>query len=346
MDPLSDVLRVTRLTSAVFFTSRLTAPWAVTSPPTRELGRILRLRTECISLFHVVAEGRFWISLDGGVPVEVEAGSIVVLPHGSAHEMTSRAGLDARPVAGLLARLPLDQVPHVEYGGGGAASRLVCGYLECEQRFTPLLGALPQLLLIQADGGMLTVGPAGAHRLARDGWGEGEGWLRAMLEHTVREANADRPGSPAMLARLTELLFVAVLRRYMEGLPPSGTGWLAAVRDRDVGRALQLLHREPERAWTVDALAREVHLSRSALAQRFTALVGEPPMHYLTTWRMLLARQLLQSRRMSTAQVARRVGYRSELGFHRAFKRIVGMPPAAWRSSRAGLVAPGKAPQI
>ncbi len=335
MDPLSNVLRVTRLTSALFFTARLRGPWAVASPPTAELGRLLRLRTECISLFHVVAEGRCHIGLDHGAPVEVGAGSIVLFPHGSAHFMASQPGLAPRPVAGLLARLPLEDVPHVEHGRDGPATRLVCGYLECEQRFAPLMGALPEMLLVRASGKMLGGGPAAEPLDGAGGRAEGEVWLRAMLEHTVREAGADRPGAPAMLARLTELLFVAILRRVMERLPAHGTGWLAAVRDPDVGRALRLMHAAPERAWTVEALAREAHLSRSALAQRFSALVGESPMRYLTTWRMLVARRLLRERRLSTAQVARRVGYGSEVAFQRAFKRVVGATPAAWRRAQA-----------
>ena len=155
----------------------------------------------------------------------------------------------------------------------------------------------------------------------------------------VRESSAFRPGAESMLAKLSELMFVEAMRRYVGTLPPDGKGWLAGVRDAQVGRALALLHGDPGRAWTVDDLGREVALSRSALAERFTALVGEPPIQYLMRWRLALAAQMLRAGRDAVGRVAERTGYESEAAFSRAFKREFGMPPAAWR--RGGPQAAG-----
>ncbi len=177
----------------------------------------------------------------------------------------------------------------------------------------PLLEALPRLLRIPIGDG-----PAAA-------------LLRELLRVGVRESSASRPGAESMLAKLSELMFVEAMRRYVENLPPEGKGWLAGVRDSQIGRALALLHGEPGKAWTVDELAREVALSRSALAERFTALVGEPPIQYLMRWRLALAAQALRSGNRAIARVAEETGYESESAFNRAFKREFGMPPAAWR---------------
>ena len=332
MDLLSDVLSATRLTGAVFFTSRLSAPWAISSPPPNQLGRTLRVRAECISLFHLVTEGCCWIALDGRAPVQVDEGTVIIFPRGNAHVMTSDPGLQPHPVAPLLARLPREPIPHVDMGGGGDVSRLVCGYLQCEYQFTPLMGALPHMLLVRATGETLAT-HAGDGALVRGRVIDEDEWLRAMLARTAREADSERPGSSVMVARLAELLLVAVLRGYVERLPSNASGWLAAVADPEVGRALQLLHGDPARPWTVQSLARDAGLSRSALAQRFTMLVGEPPMRYLAGWRMWLARRLLRETSLSPAQIAARVGYASEIAFYKAFKRVVGVPPVAWRST-------------
>ena len=211
------------------------------------------------------------------------------------------------------------QLFHMRHGGGGAATRFVCGYLALSHSvFRPLLEALPPALCIP-----LGDGPAAA-------------LLRELFRAGVRESSALRPGAGSMLAKLAELLFVEALRRYIERLPPGGLGWLAGVRDPHVGRALALLHAEPGRAWTVDELARGAALSRSALAERFSALVGEPPIQYLLRWRLALAAQALRAGRDAVSRVAERSGYESEAAFSRAFKREFGMPPAAWRRARPG----------
>jgi AraC-like DNA-binding protein len=204
----------------------------------------------------------------------------------------------------------------MRHGGGGAATRFVCGYLACSRSLCrPLLDALPRVLRIPIGDG-----PAAA-------------LLRELLRVGVRESSASRPGTESMLAKLSELMFVEAMRRYAENLPPEGKGWLAGVRDAHIGRALALLHGEPGKAWTVDELARKVALSRSVLAERFAALVGEPPMQYLMRWRLALAAQTLRSSGEAVARVAERSGYESEAAFNRAFKREFGMPPAAWRKA-------------
>jgi transcriptional regulator GlxA family with amidase domain len=207
----------------------------------------------------------------------------------------------------------------LRHGGGGAVTRFVCGYLACSRSVSrPLLEALPRVVHIpMGDGPAATL-------------------MQELVRAGVLESVAARAGAGSMLAKLAELMFVEALRRYVEGLPPEGRGWLAGVRDAQVGRALSLMHAAPDKAWTVDKLARQVALSRSALAERFSALVGESPIQYLIRWRLALAAQMLRSGRDAVARVAERSGYESEAAFNRAFKREFGMPPAAWRKAGPG----------
>ncbi len=334
MDVLSDVLRVVRLTSAVFFTARFSSPWSIASPPSDQLARSLRLRAESIALFHVLVEGECWVSMDGGASLRMEAGDVIIFPNGDAHVMTSHVGARPLPIGSLLPPQPSEEIPQLDHGGGGATSRFVCGYLQCDQRFNPLIGALPTTLCVR---GRTSASPPGEGTAECPGTVviEADGWLASTLQHTVEEADGMHPGSSAMLVRLTELLYVEVLRRHMQRLPAGDTGWLAGVRDPEVGRALRLLHAHPERQWKVEDLAREVGVSRSGLAQRFTELAGEAPMRYLTGWRIQLAKHLMLQAGLPIAEVADRVGYESEAAFNRAFKRHVGEPPAAWRKRRS-----------
>jgi AraC family transcriptional regulator, alkane utilization regulator len=220
----------------------------------------------------------------------------------------------------------------LSYGGGGPSSRFVCGYLNYDQRFTPLVEALPTILAVRARDEYSTIDAldaAGCRTLAVP---QGSGtWLGTTLKFTINEARSARPGNAAMLGRLTELMFVEIIREYMHRLPASHGGWLAGLNDAAVGKALRLMHTNPVRDWTVDDLAREVAVSRSVLAQRFTELVGETPMRYLANWRMQLAKQLMREGTRNIQEVATRVGYESEAAFNRAFKRTTGSPPAAWR---------------
>lgn len=346
MDVLSDVLRVIRLAGSVFFTARLYEPWAFASASGEELAELMIPEAECLTLFHIVAEGEFWLSREGQPPVHVRSGEAVIVPHADAHVMGSDPRLTPEPITPVLSGLPDEGVPegipHVDSGGEGRPCRLICGYLHCGQRFNPLLGALPRVLLVRRANGAVLVGPPTDDvgvgtggpdaRVLRPGEAD---WLETTLRFTMEEAEKRRSGGGAMLARLTEILFVEVVRTYMEQMPSGHSGWLAGVRDPEVGRALQLLHARPEQGWTVESLAREVGKSRSALAQRFVDLVGTPPMRYLSEWRMQLAKRLMRRPGLGTAEVASRVGYGSEAAFNRAFKRHVGEPPATWRSQQA-----------
>jgi len=346
MDPLSDVLRVVRLGSSVFFSACLAAPWAVSSPEAEDLARALHLRPDCLSLFHLVAGGHCWVTAPGIEPLEVGAGAIVIFPHADPHAMMSTPGLETRPLTEVMPsvlRPAGETVPRFELGRGSDRVRLVCGYLRCDQRFNPLAGALPTLLIADPPRGELralsTCRGERRLQLRRGAADSPRSWLERTFRYTVEEAEARRPGGGEMLSRLTELLYVAVLRQYMEQAEPHEGDWLGGVNDPHVGRALRLMHEHPSRKWTVTTLARECGLSRSALGRRFRLLVGQPPMRYLARWRIELARTMLRNPMLSIAQISSRVGFDSTVAFHHAFKRETGRPPAAWRDSRTGLRA-------
>lgn len=272
-------------------------------------------------IFHFLTEGRCRMRLaDGTETLEVDTGDLVLLPHDDRHLIGS--DLRLAPVDMESAQLFAADAARgadlaaLRHGGGGTATHFVCGYVACNRSvLRPLLDALPRMLRIPV------------------GDGQAAGLLRELVRAGVSESTAMRPGGASMLAKLAELLFVEALRRYVESLPPRGRGWLAGVRDAHVGRALALLHGDPARAWTVDELAREVALSRSALAERFVALVGDSPMQYLTRWRLALAAQTLRANGTTVARVAERSGYESEAAFCRAFKREFGVSPTAWRKA-------------
>jgi AraC-like DNA-binding protein len=237
--------------------------------------------------------------------------------------------------------MPSDGIAEVVGGSIGEMTQLICGYLHCDQRFNPLIGALPDVMVVHPnhDGRAVETEAATEMEIVRARTLASSAalaippgdWLETTLRHTVEEALGERPGNTDMLARLSEILFVEVVRRYMQQLPAAQHGWLAGVSDPVVGHALRLLHARPEHAWTVEDLARAVAVSRSTLAHRFTALIGETPMHYLAAWRIQLAKYLLKQTNLNLVEVALRVGYESDVAFNRAFKRHVGQPPAAWR---------------
>ncbi len=322
MDALSDVLKSVRLEGAVYLNAEFTAPWCVQAKFGLASVRARLAGAEHVVFFHFLTEGGCRVRLaDGGDTLDVEAGDLVLFLHEDRHVMGSDLHLAPVETASLIRAEDAAQAEFIQlrHGGGGAATRFVCGYLACSRSLCrPLLGALPRVLRIP-------IGDGPASTL-----------LRELLRTGVRESSESRPGTTSMLAKLSELMFVEAMRRYVEDLPPEGQGWLAGVRDAHVGQALTLLHGDPGRAWTVDELARRVALSRSALAERFAALVGEPPMQYLTRWRLALAAQALRSSGEAIARVAGRSGYESEASFNRAFKREFGMPPAAWRKAAPG----------
>ena len=280
--------------------------------------------TECFTLFHVLAEGSCWVKVKDEPPLKMEPGDVLVVPQGDEHVMGSDLAQKPVPMKVLLPDIPWPGMPNVIHGGGGEVARFVCGYLHCDQRFNPLFSTLPRLLCVRSREGSVVLEPVGAENMSspRSVPFHAGMWLNTTLHYLVKEAQAQSSSNQLMLARLTELMFVEVLRHYMQELPPDRKGWLAGLKDPYINRAITLLHEQPAQAWTVEDLARAAGLSRSALAGRFTDLIGESPMRYLTGWRMHLARQLLCEGHRSLAEVAERVGYESEYAFNRAFKFI------------------------
>lgn len=312
-DVLSDVLQAVRLQGAVFYTVEASAPWVALSPAAREVARLMP-GADHVMEFHLLVEGECWASLVGGKPELARAGDVLVYPQGDAHVFRSAPGL-ALP----LPSLPPDAMPSLpimlRFGEGAPDARFICGYLACDARpFNPLLEALPRMMRVPARAGADPMGD----------------FMRIAAAETERA----RWGSSVLRARLAEMLFVATVRRHLEALPEGTSGWFAGLRDPHVGRALGLLHARPAEPWTAEALAREVGLSRTVLHERFAALVGKPPMHYLGLWRMQLAASRLAHGTEKLSAIALDVGYESEAAFNRAFKRLVGVPPAAWRRER------------
>ncbi|MFM0339788.1 AraC family transcriptional regulator [Paraburkholderia fungorum] len=323
MDALSDVLRFVRLGGAVYLNGDFTAPWCVVGEVTQELCATFLPRAERIVSYHLITEGSCRARLvdDPSSTIHLEAGELLVVPQGEAHLMGSSLELAPAPADDMLSRymkMAPGEVMELSYGGGGAHTRLICGFLACDDTLTnPVLSALPRIFKVD-----MRNDPQSA-------------WLESSLKLAAAEAAEWRVGSAIVLARLSELLFVEAVRRCIDALPDDRKGWLAGVSDRFVGRALALLHAQSAHNWTVDELARKVGLSRSALAQRFTQLIGQPPMQYLARWRLQLAAQELRSGTRSVAAVGQHVGYESEAAFNRAFKREFGMPPASWRRNQA-----------
>jgi len=265
------------------------------------------------------------------------SGDVIVFPRGDQHTMRTHGTATAMPITSIFSPGKQDEPPQLSYGGGGRASQFVCGYLNCDQRFSPLVEALPTMLVVRSRDDYSTIEAVDATGSRASVVPPGSGtWLGTTLKFTISEARAARPGNTAMVGRLTELMFVEILREYMHRLPQNQGGWLGGLNDPHVGKVLRLLHANPVHDWTVDELAREVAVSRSVLAQRFTELVGETPMRYLANWRMQLAKQMMREGAHSIQEVATRVGYDSEAAFNRAFKRATGSPPATWRKGALG----------
>ncbi len=339
MDILSDVLRVVRLSGAVFFTAEFSSPWAIDSPNPELLASIVLPHAECMVLFHILTEGECFVLCKTYPSVKVEMGDVIIFPHGEPHTMCSHPGTKATPIRAVFSQSSLDATPQVTFGGGGRKCRFICGYLNCDQRFNPLVSALPTMLVVRSSNDYAVVEAIDHNgtRPAQVPQGSGT-WLGTTLKFTINEAKAARPGNAAMLGRLTELMFVEILRQYMQQLPPGQRGWLAGLNDVHVGKVLRLMHANPAHDWTVPELAHEAGISRSALAERFTQLIGESPMRYLARWRVQLAKQMLRDGDSSIAEIAARIGYESEAAFNRAFKRSAGSPPASWRKHAASAI--------
>jgi AraC-like DNA-binding protein len=319
-DPLADVLTSVRLTGSVFFRVECAPPWVAEAPPSSAIAGQVMPGVDHVIEFHAITRGRCVGGIVGEAPTGLEAGDVICFPHGDPHVLASAPGLRATPDLTSYARPQDAPLPfRVRYGTGPAEVELVCGFFGCDARpFNPLLAALPRVLR------------------ASDRDGPRSGWLSRFVEVAEAESRSPGPGGEGVLSRISELMFVELVRRHVEALPPNRSGWLAGLRDPHVGRALTALHASPGDAWTVDGLARAVGLARSSLAERFAALIGEPPMQYLTRWRMQVAAGLLATTHDGVAAIGARVGYASEAAFNRAFKKSVGVPPATWRRRRAG----------
>ena len=319
MDVLSDVLRAVRLTGAVFFDVEASAPWVASTPAAKKIATSVMPEAEHVIMFHVVTSGGCWAELeDNSVPpLRLSAGDIVVVAMGDPHVFCSTPGLRAPANLNIYYRPTDRQLPFQisPPGGGGERTRFACGYLGCDARpYNPVLQALPRIL--HARGA------------------EGAGCMAQLIRTAIDETATYRSGGETVLSKLAELMFVEVVRRYIDTLPKESIGWLSGLRDAHIGRALALMHGRPADAWTLERLAHEVGLSRSVFADRFVHFVQETPVHYLTRWRMQLAARLLERQGVGLAQVATEVGYESEAAFSRAFKKCVGAPPGAWRRGR------------
>ncbi|MES2149605.1 MAG: AraC family transcriptional regulator [Pseudomonadota bacterium] len=323
-DILSEMLRSFHVRSAVFHHLGFSAEWVVETPAMSETKGGIIPGAESMMQFHVISKGSGWACIDGQPPVRLVTGDIVIFPHGHAHRLSNEPHTAAiqfdtewnkvQVTAVKPTRFPFGDSRSVAHNVPGEESIncLVCGFFSCDGlRFKPFIHSLPRLLHL----------PAGTETA----------WIDRAMTQAISASQNRRPGGQAILERVCEMIFVEAIRRHVDGLPKESTGWLTSMHDRLIGAALALIHDQPEKAWTIDLLASEVALSRSAFYDRFIRLVGEPPMQYLTKWRIAVASNLLRKSSQAIASIALDVGYESESAFARAFKRVVGSPPAQWR---------------
>jgi AraC-like DNA-binding protein len=321
MDALSEILNSVKLNGAVFFSAEFSAPWGVTEPASSKLAVQFGTGAEHMVLYHFLIDGGAFVQIPDRPSLELIPGDVVIFPHGDAHHLTSaKTAMAPFPNYGINSKIKSRDLRPLRAGGGGDISRFVCGYLTCDPSLCkPILNGLPPVFKVNI-------------RTDRSGH-----WMENSILHVVQEAATGRAGSEAMLAKLSEALFVDTLRRYVDGLPMDQMGWLAGTRDAIVGKSLGLLHSRIAHPWTIADLADEVGISRSALTERFTKYLSEPPMTYLTRWRLQLAARSLEKTSHGVAEIAASVGYESEAAFNRAFKREFGWPPARYRRKKKGV---------
>jgi AraC-like DNA-binding protein len=321
-----------RLTGALFFPMEVSSPWVDEVPNATDFASIVLPGAQHVVSYHIVMRGRCWAALGDAEPVRLEAGDVLVVPHGGAYRMASapdlRSAASRQAVLGFFRNMATTSAPLaiVEGGGGPERAQVVCGFLGCDRHpFNPVLEALPAVLYLRRR-----MGASADDRLSQ------------LVQLALAESQRPQAGSRCVLLHLSELLFVEVVRRYLDSLSSEQTGWLAGLRDPIAGHALALLHNRPADAWSLERLAREIGVSRSSLAERFSELVGQPPMRYLTRWRIQLACRMLRDQAAKVSAVALDVGYHSEAAFSRAFKTMLGTSPAIWRQRqrRAGVGRP------
>jgi AraC-like DNA-binding protein len=317
MDALSEVMRSVRLTGGVFLDARFTAPWCVTANMDAEdVKPILANPTQLIA-YHVVIEGELLAMIPGEPSIKVSAGEALLFPGNDGHNLASAHGLPLVQTATLIQPAANGGLARVDHGGGGEVTKIICGFLGSEQGYNPLIAALPRFLKLDLR-----------QAASRE-------WVEASVRFAAAELAVGKLPSSSVMSRLSETLLVEAVREYSSTLPENETGWLSGLRDPYVGRALALIHGNIGKDWMTEDLAKEVALSRSAFVERFTSVVGLPPIRYLTVWRLRTAKLHLREKRASIAQLAHAVGYQSEEAFSRAFKREFGVSPAHWRDRSA-----------
>ncbi|WP_325063179.1 AraC family transcriptional regulator [Halovulum marinum] len=321
-DPLTDALRMVKLTGAVFHLVDASTPWGVEIPRAQDYSPIILPRAQHVISYHIILKGAGWIEIPGVASTWFEAGDILVLAHGDPYALLSAPGqtpeFDRTATIAFFRDWMAGKVPFVmrEGGGGPGGAEYMCGFLGCDMRpFNPLLSTLPRLLRVN--------------------WSRNDqrDLLGRLIDLTLTDARLPRLGGESIRMRLSELIFVEVIRLFVQSLPAHETGWLSGLRDPAIGKVLAVIHEAPAHHWTLAALAKEAAMSRSAMVARFTHLIGHSPMQYLTLWRMQIAARLLADSSMKVASVGHEIGYESEAAFSRVFKKTVGVSPARWRAN-------------
>jgi AraC-like DNA-binding protein len=303
VDPLGEALHFLRMSGTFYCRSELGTPFGLELPP-----------LQVCSMFHVVTSGRCWLEVEGVAPKLLQPGELALVPHGAGHRLASEPGTRAQKLFDLPRELVSERYEILRHGGAGAATTMVCGAVRFDHPAARhLVSLLPRLICVEP-------------------WdGPQSDWIQSTLRFMAAEAKALRPGGETVITRLSDILVIQAIRTWIESDPAARIGWLGALQDPQIGRAIMLVHRDPSRTWTVPALATEVAMSRSAFAARFTELVGESPMHYVARWRMHVAFSWLKDGEATLGELAARLGYRSEAAFGRAFKRFMGVSPGAVR---------------
>jgi AraC-like DNA-binding protein len=315
MDVLSEVLKAVKLHGAVFYTGEFSSPWSVGSPRSSTVAPYVSADSGHVVIYHLLTDGKASARVADAEPMALSAGDLVIFPHGDPHVIENGPATRTLDLSAELPRIFSQGLRLWRLGGGGETTKFICGYMACEPRLSQVfLSGLPRVFKVS---------------VRNDTSGR---WLENSLRFSVDQVNQSGPGQEAVLAKLSEALFIETLRAYVAQLPPAQTGWLAGARDPHVGKGLALMHRDPARPWTIATLAKEVGASRSVLAERFRHYLNESPIAYLTSWRLQLGAQLLSSTTHPVTQIAGEVGYESEAAFNRAFKREFGIPPARFRT--------------